>query len=464
VLVRNTSNEIKEIELEASASDYLAHFNESNIELDAHSQKYVDLEIYAYPGASLGSHYVNISARTDDDYEQAKAYFTVKDCETPATQSFTLSMSGTCTALDKGTDKNISFTVKNNTSSDITVNLQTVADIPTEVQTSVDLGPNQTKTLKLKASARLDEATGKHYVKLYAWTANYRVYKDACFEVGKKRKTNISLKDSNISIEQCSNSVFVLLLENKGDYNESYSIEVGNSTKAKITIPDKNISLMPGKSKEIFINVDVPLDMKEGAYWFDIIIKGKETFTKRLYFDVVKAPEKVASTVEIATYPSKIVLFPGEDKTISVSLANLSTEKITGIVISWTTPQGIEIENATVDLESKETAAFEFNVWAADDMEPGTYYGTLSMKVDDKEVSKKITLVITTEEQAAPVEEGGEQPEQGEGFAPFAVLGSLSQPLGIGLIILLIIVIAMVALKGFIESDVDHSQPVWHRR
>ncbi|MCX6801585.1 MAG: hypothetical protein NT067_00575 [Candidatus Diapherotrites archaeon] len=464
VLVRNTSNEIKEIELEASSSTYLATFEESNIELDAHSQEYVELEIYAYPDASLGSHYVNVSARTDDDYEQVKAYFTVKDCEATATQSFSLSMSGTCTALDKGTDKNISFTVKNNTSSDLTVYLQAVADIPTEVQASIDLGPHQSKILKLKASARADEGTGKHYVKLYAWAGNYRVYKDACFEVGKKRKTDISLKDNNISIEQCSNSVFVLLLENKGDYNETYSIELSNSTRAKITLSDKNISILAGKGKEVFINVDVPLDMAEGTYWFDLVVKGKETFRKRLYFDVVKAPEKTAATVEIATYPSKIVLFQGEEKTVSVSLANLSSEAISGIKVSWEMPQGIEAENATVDLESKEAAAFEFNVLADEDIEPGTYYGTLSMKVDDKEASKKITIVITTPEQAAPAEEGEGQTEEGEGLAPLAVLASLGQPLGIGLIILLMLVIVMVALKGFIESDVDHSKPVWHRR
>ncbi|MEM0360688.1 MAG: hypothetical protein QXK06_05120 [Candidatus Diapherotrites archaeon] len=464
ILVRNNSSEIKEVELEASSTEFLAYFEESTIEVDARSEKYVPLKTYVYPGTSLGSYYVNVSARTDQEYAQTKAYFTVKDCEEPDTQSFTLSLSGTCVSLEKGKDKNISFTVKNNTSNNLTVNLQTIADIPTEVQGSVDLNPNETKTLRLNASARLDEATGKHYVKLYAWTAKHREYKTACFDVEKRRKSVFSVKDRNTTIEQCSNAVFSLLIENQGDYNESYSIEISNSTKAKITLSEKSFTLAPGKGREVFINVDAPMDLKEGTYWFDVLVKGSETFSKRIYFSVVKAREKVQAEIEIAAYPSTIIIFPGETKKVSVALANRSSEKISGIKINWSMPQGTSIQNAIVDLEAKEVAAFEFNAWASEEIAPENYYGTLSVEFDGRKISKNITIAVVSPQQPVPAESEGKSSEATQGFWPLSALAALGKPLGIGLIILLIIVIVMIALKGFIESDTNHSKPVWHRR
>lgn len=462
VLVKNRHNEVKDVELSASSTEFLASFEKSEIEIDAHSQKYADLEVYVYPDTRVGSRYVYIYARTDEDYARKKAYFTVKDCEEPVTQSFSITLTSACQSLEKGQDKNISFKVKNKTDGMLTVHLQAVADIPTEVQGSIDLAPNQSKILKLQVSARLDEEPGKHYVKLYGWAKNYRIIKTACIDVKKKRETVVSLAENNLSIEQCENNVFVLSIENRGDYNEDYSIEVSNSTGATITLSDKNFELSPGKGKEVFINVDIPLDMEEGDYWFDILVKNKETFTKRLYFTVKKAVEPIPYTVELTSYPYKIVLVPGEEKTISIAITNLSNEEVSDIRLEWSLPLFLSTPDSIISVKANETGLIEQTISAGIEAAPGTYYGALSMKVDDKEVSKKITIVIVEPELAIEPEKPEE--EEGEGFWPFAGMVSLGTSLGIGLIILLTIVIIMIALKGFIESDRDFSKPVWHRR
>jgi len=467
VKVRNTSNEIKTVELSASSSEFLATFEEDEIELDAHSEKYVDLEVYVYNDTSLGSHYVNVYAETDGDYVSRKAYFTVTDCEEPEENSFSLSVSSGCTSVDKGKDRNVSFTVKNKTGNDLTVNLQTVAGIPTEVQSEVHLNAHESKTVKVMVSARNDDEPGRHYVKLYGWTAKYRLMKTFCVDIDKRRDTVLTLTENNLDIEQCKNEIFVLVIENRGDYNEDYEIEISNSTGANITLSDDDFDLDAGKAKEIFVNVDVPLDMETGDYHFDVLVKNTETFTKRVYFTVIKAVEPLPSTLELATYPSKIVLVPGEIKTISVSLANLTNDDIDGIELEWSLPPFAYTPDSTIEIKGGERLTIEQEVSLDPDAIPGTYYGTLSMKFDGYEVTKKVALVVVEPETIGPGPGDGDgdgEDGDGAGFAPFVGLFTLGQSWGIGLIILLIIVIIMVALKGIIESDTDYSKPLWHRR
>ena len=463
VLVKNNSDEIKTVNLSASSTEFLGSFDNSEIEVDSHSQKYVYLNVYVYPSTSLGSHYVNVFAKTDNDLAEKKAYFNVKECEEPKENSFSITLTGSCQPIEKGHDINIPFSVRNRIDNDLTVSFQTVADIPTQVPGSTTLAANETKTLKINVKARESDKPGKHYVKLYAWTSKFRQMKTACVEIGKKRQTIVSLQENNLEIEQCRNDVFVLFIENRGDYNETYSIEVNNSTRANITPSEKQLSLKPGQGKQVFINVDIPLDMNEGKYSFDVLVKNRETFTKKLSFTVVKAKAPLPKIVALTTYPSTIILLPGENKTISLAVSNLTEEKVEGIKLEWSLPSFLYAEDGTVSVGAKDTTMIEQTISTSPDASLGTYYGWLSMDIDNTKVTKKITIVIV---EPKTVLEPGKTSGESEkpGFWSATGLFALANPLGIGLIILLTIVIIMVALKGIIESDTDYSKPVWHRR
>ncbi len=463
ILVKNNSDEIKTVSMSASSTEFLASFDNSKTEVDSHSQKYVYLNVYVYPGTSLGSHYINVFAQTDNDSVKKKAYFNVKECEEPEENSFSVTMSGSCQPIEKGKDLNMSFSVKNRTDNELTVSFQTVADIPSQVPASITLAPQETKTVEFNVKARESDETGKHYIKLYAWTPKFRVMKTACVEIEKKRKTVISLQENNLEIEQCRNNVFVLFIENRGDYNESYKIEVNNSTRASVTLSEKEISLKPGEAKQVFVNVDVPLDMNEGKYSFDVLIKNKETFTKKLIFSVVRAKTPAPTTIALTSYPATIVLLPGEEKTISIAVSNLTMEKVDGINIEWSLPSFLYAENGTISVEPQNTTIIEQAISTSPEAVTGTYYGWLSLNIDNTKVTKKITVVIVEPKTVLEPETTGEEGKK-PGFWGTTGLFALANPLEIGLIILLTIVIIMVALKGIIESDTDYSKPVWHRR
>ncbi len=465
VLVKNNTGELKEIELSASSNEFLASFEENKLELDAHSEEYASLELYIYGSTSLGSHYVTVYAETDGERESEKAYFTVKECEEPEENSFSLSMTSACQPLGKGEDKNIQFTLRNKTGSELTVHLQTVSDLPTEVPLAVRLDPHDSERFEFNVRARDSDEHGSHDVKLYAWTETYRIMKKACVDVEKQRETRVSLEEDSLEIIQCENGVFVLSVENLGDYEEEYEIEISNSTAAKVKVSDDKFELGKGEGKQVFINVDVPLDMGTGNYHFDVLVINRETFTKRVNFSVKEAEETGAARVELTHYPSKVVLVPGEEKLVSFTVTNLSLQKITGIALEWSLPDFVFTPDNSIDAEGNETMLVEQLIAVDSAAEPGTYYGKLSMEFDGKKTEKTIAIVIVEPE---TVVEGGESEEEGKeetsGFLMPAGFFSLGEPMGIGLIILLLIVITMVALKGVIESDTDYTKPVWHRR
>jgi len=463
VKIENNSSQQKDVELSASSNTHLASFDNTEIEVDSHSYKYVDMELYVYDDTSLGTKYVYVYAETDDGSVREKVYFTVKECENAdEDERFSITMTTSCQSMDKGEDKNISFTVKNLTNKDITVNLQAVGDLPTEIPGSIDLGPRKSKRLEFNVEARKSDDTGKHYIKLYGWTSSHRVEKKACVNIDKEHKSVVTVQENKLEITRCENNVFVLLIENQGDYREDYEIELSNSTEARITLSDDDFRLDSGKGKEVFVNVDVPLEMSEGDYWFDAIVKNSDTFTKRLYFKVVKPDAPILSIVEFTSYPSKVVLYPSEQKIVSLAVTNLADYSVSDVSIEWFLPGFLSAENSLVSIKGKETTIIEQGLFANESTAPGIYYGTVKMTVDDKEISKKVTIVILDPStESTPEEE--EEWEEGL-FAPFVGLVSLGGATGIGLIILLTIVIVMVALKGIIESDTEVSRPVWHRR
>jgi len=463
VKISNSSYSVRDVELSATSNTYLANFDDDEIEVDSRSYEYVDMDLYVYDDARLGTKSVYVYAETEGDSVREKVYFTVKECEDDDDdERFSITMTSSCQSLDKGEDKNVSFTVKNLTSDDITVDLQTVADLPTEVQGSIELGPRKSKRLEFNVESRESDDTGKHYVKLYGWTSSHRVEKKACISIDKEHKSVVTVQENKLDITQCENNVFVLLIENQGDYTEDYEVEVSNSTGAKITLSDDEFELKKGKSQEVFVNVDVPLEMSEGDYSFDVIVKDGKTVTKKLYFKVVKPDAPVLSIVEFASYPSKIVFYPGEEKIVSLSITNLADYTVSDVGVEWFLPGFLSAESSTVTVKGKETTIIEQGILASDDIAPGTYTGTVKMTVDDKEVSKKVSIVVLDPD----AEIGSEEGEEGEEglFAPFIGLATLGGATGIGLIILLTIVIVMVALKGVIESDTEVSRPVWHRR
>jgi len=463
VKIRNNSSEHKFVELDTSSTSYLASFEEDEIEVDAHSYRYVDLEVYVYNDSSLGSHYVNVYAETDNSREQKKVYFIVKNCEEEEDNSFSMTLTSSCQSVDKGQDRNVSFSIRNRTSEKIRVELQTVADIPTQVPAYIDIEANDSETVKIKVSARESDKPGKHYVKVYAWNGAFRIQKTLCVDIEKKRNTVVSVEDASMDIEQCRNEVFVLLIENRGDYNEDYRIEVNNSTEANITLSEDRVEADAGESKQVFVNVNIPLNMETGDYDFDLLVKNGETFTKKIRFTVIEAETPTLTIIELTTFPSRLVMEPGEVKEVSLTVTNLSAEDIEDVKLEWQLPSFMRVTDSTETVEAGKTLAITMDVLVAEDTEPGYYTGWISMNVDGIKQTEEINVVIVEPESGYSSEE---EQENGENALEFLSAGffSLGGSAGIGLIILLAIVIIMIGLKGIIESDTDYRKPVWYRR
>jgi uncharacterized membrane protein len=400
VLVKNLTNRMLNVKLDASSTGFAARFEKSELELDSRQEVYVNLEVYGE--GSLGEHYIDIYARADSYYVKRRAYFRLVECPETPSRIFSLEVPAECISLEKLQDKNVAFTIKNLTGLRQAVNIQTVSDILSETDNSITLQPHEKKMLYVKVYARDQDKPGKHYIKIYAWKGSYREKKELCVEVKPLRKSAVILADNDIEIEQCSFGLFVLTIENRGDTEESYKISVNNATQASIKVSDESFSLQPHEGKEVFITVNVPVDMPLGNYSADIVIENESIWVKTIYFTVIEPamPEEVVEARPmIVSYPTTISIFPGEERIASLVLYNPSTESI-DVSIEFELPEGFYSPKRSFTLEPGASKTIVNNVRAYEDVEPGQYYyGKIIMRYDDTVIEKPIKFYVEKPEE-----------------------------------------------------------------
>lgn len=437
VLLRNRSNKIVNVKLEASSNSFVARFKQNEFELDAHQELYAELEIYAE--GSVGDHYVYVYARSGSQYVKERAWFRIEECPEPQARTFEISVPASCIEIEKNKDRNIAFTIKNLQSKKQTVNLQTVSDILSKVQKTVTLEANQRKTLYVKARAREYDEPGKHYIRIYGWNDDYREKKELCIEVKPMRKSIVSLAENNLEIEQCSFAVFVLTIENQGDLDENYEITINNSTQASIKASDTKFSLKPKSGKEIFITVTVPEDMPLGDYNAEVVIENEDIWVKSLRFKVVEsAVPVIEKRPMLVSYPTSIAIFPGEQRNASVIVLNPSTESI-DVSIEFELPEGFHSQNRSFTLEANKSKEIVNTIEAEDWLTPGeSYYGKIIMSYDGERVEKRIRLYV----ESFPPEE-----------SPGAGMVSLSAPLLAGILLFLAFILIILMVKNITSKE-----------
>ena len=444
VLVRNRSNRVVNVKLEASSNGFVARFKQNEFELDPRQELYAELEVYAE--GSLGEHYVYVYARSDHDYVKKKAWFNIVECPEVPKRSFALEVPTSCIDLQKNQEKSIAFSLKNLLDSKQKINLQTVSDIISNVEKSVTLEPNQKKTLYVKVYAKEYVEPGKHYVRIYAWNSSYREKKELCIDVKPMRKSRVVLEENYKEIEQCSFGVYTLTIENQGDLEEEYEIRVNNPTKASIKLSDSEFSLKPKSGKEVFITVNVPEDMPTGDYNAEIIVENEDVWVKTIYFKVVRAtrPEVPApakpSRLMVVSYPVSIAFYPGEQREASLVLYNPS-ENTYEVTVTFDLPEGFTSQKRSFTLGPEESKTIVNVIEASGMLEPGkTYFGRIKIEYDGKTITKALRLHI----EYPPEEISGQAPV---GFALLSPEAIITGILIIAAFVLIIIMIKNISAK-----------------
>ncbi len=464
VKVQNNYSTTKRIKLSSESTEFLASFEDNEIELGPHESGYVDLTVYADSSVPSGEGYVFIYGKTETDYVRKNAFFDVRDCGKEKETTFEITMSESCSEIEKERDYNFAFEVKSLSDKTQVVNLQTVSDLVTEIsEKQIVLAPRDTETLKFTVSAEKSDSVGTHEVEVFGWNSYHREKKIKCIEVLPLSRTKVTLKENYLFISQCGYGVFTLVIENQGDKEEHYFIRANNPTPATVTFSENEFTVGAGETIEIFVSVNVPPKAELGSYEITAIIENSEVYAKTLNFTVVKEkpilPGGELYGLVFTSYPSQAVLSSGKDKNISLKVTNFTGEDLTDIGLEFELPEGFSTTERKFSLAKGKTQTIMQKISASEDVKEGYYDANIVLLFDGNKTVKKLKLIVSEET-------AEEKPNLQKTLATaMAGLVSLAPIAGMGLIILLIIILVLLVL-GVIAPrwHSRNSIPVWRRR
>lgn len=460
VLIRNNSDEFKEVELQAENEMLLPYFERKAIGLMPQQEKYVELRVHPSPYSSMGRHYVSMYARTDDETVKETVTLDVEDCDKEEAR-FTVDISTrSCFVVDKEEDEKIYFSVENLLEEEQKIYFSTGGGLPTRLQTSsawLEEKEEREFYFEVKADER---ARVKDYnVTLKVWNSTGSIEKSLCVRPRKEHITEANVRENNLVIRQCESAVFTILLENNGDYYEDFELEVDNdNSKIEAVLSDDDVRLEKRSSKEAYVSVNVLEYAKEGNYSITLEINtDDEDFEKELMFKVVEkeAPIELPS-LEITGYASSVRMDENSEKSILVRIKNNGETVLENVTVEMDSlPKGVTATfERNIGLLPGQEKEFELFIQTEEETE-GEYNVMLLAHNTETSTEKMVTLIAETAE-----EEPVEEIVIGSMAGLFAAGGSAL----LGLAVLVIVITALVLIARVLRTpNTKKEKETWMR-
>ncbi|MBN2067025.1 MAG: hypothetical protein JW744_01000 [Candidatus Diapherotrites archaeon] len=463
VLVRNNSDEYKEVELQAENEMLLPYFKPSSFTLVPFQEKYVELKLHPSPYSAEGSHDVSMYAITDEETAKKSLKVDVVECGNEEKAGFTVRLTSSCKTVEKGKEEKIYFTVENMKDEEQKLYFSAGNDLDARMQaSSAWLEANEKRTFYFAVNIP-EEATVKDYnVTLHAWNSDYSVEKSTCIRPRKMHSTEVSVEENNLEVKSCGSAVFTALLENLGDYSEKFEMELDNGyDEIEAELSEDELTLEKHSKRQIFVNVSALPEAEEKQYEIELEVKtDDETFRKKLRFRVVEEEEEPEpqEMLEITGYSSSLRIDENSSKALLVSIRNNSKEEISGIQARLLSlPTGITaVSVASQHLLPGEEKQLEIMLKAA----PGTA-GTYSilLQAASQEYTQSETVQLTVAE--AEEEQEEEQQSKLQGLIGLFATGG-SALLGLAALVILITAVVLIA-RAVRTPNTNTKKEAWMR-
>lgn len=459
VLVRNNSDEFKEVDLHADNEMLLPYFEEGTIDLAPFEEEYVKLRIHASSYSSLGTRYVSMYAITEDETVKKTVAVDVEDCGDEKEANFSVKLPSGCITIEKGKYQKVYFNVKNLDNEEQKVYFSVGGELITKMQNySAWLEANQERQFYFEVFADDSDRVKDYNITLNVWNEDYSVEKSKCIRPVKSHSPSVEIKKNDLKIQECGSTVFTVLLNNNGDYLEDFVLELtGVDSDIKAVLSDKTVRVEKQHSKEVYVSVNAKESAAQGKY--TIILKaraGTKRFEEDLRFAIVPEEEPVPElpSLGIAGYASTIKMDENSSKALLLTLRNNGNEEIKGISVELLgLPAGITaIRPALVSLLPGQEKDIELQITAGKG-KAGEYNLALRAYNSDVSEEKQVRLIVNQ----------AEQQEQGI-FAGFAGLLEAGGFALLGLLVIVIVVLALALIARAISPNNAKEKEVWVRR
>ncbi len=459
VLVRNNSDEFKDVELQAENEMLLPYFGRKEITLTPFQEKYVELRLHPSPYSSEGRHYVSMYAITEDEVAKKRIAIDVVECGEEESPEFSVRINSKCFVAEKGEPERIYFTVLNRLGREQKVYFSVGGKLDARMQTySAWLEENEEREFYFEVEVDEEAKVMDYYLKLRVWNQDYSVEKSVCIRPRRMHLTSVEVEENDLVIRQCESAVFTITLKNTGDYSEDFELRLDSDySKIEALLSEDDVELEKQSSKQVYVSVNVFESAPEGDY---IIVLGIEAalerFEKQLRFTVVpEEKETELPLLEIVGYASSLRMDENSEKTLLVSVKNNGGQQLDGISISiWGLPIGItSTTESNVSLLPGQAKAFELAIRAAEGT-IGEYNPVLQANSPEQSDEKGLRLIVEA------AKEDGEETVLTGLVGLFAAGGSAL----LGLAALVVIILALVLVSRTARAPGTQSKKeIWVR-
>ncbi|MAG21743.1 MAG: hypothetical protein CL943_00360 [Candidatus Diapherotrites archaeon] len=449
VLVKNNSNELKQIRLWADNEMLLPYFSPDSIVLDSQEEKYVNVVVHAGRHTLLGDYRVSLFAESGSEQAKKVAFVDIKDCEEEEIE-FVIEFPTSCQRAEKDEEERVSYSVRNLTDEEIELRVAIESTLPTDYKSRIRLEENEERTFRIDVTPRLDEETGRHDLTLIVWDpeTGRTEERTKCVLVNTVASGAVEFLNNNLEIEQGSSDVFILVAKNTGDEEIDFridTIENFDTDLIDVSISDSRFDLDEGEQQYVYIAVSTMGTSPLGSFEFDVTVRiDGENVTETLYFNVVETLPERETELEITSFPLQVKVVGGEETSFIASIKNNSEEALENITVQLVgLPNGAfapSIKN--LSLEAGQSRDVQLYI-STTDVEEGIYTATIEAKTSEFKVSEEIEFVVEAEAQAT-----GDEPEEDDETGQFiSGLFTAGYNTMLGLVTLAI-VIALIVLIG----------------
>ncbi len=460
VLVRNNSDEFKQVQLQAENEMLLPFFKPSNLSLLPHQEKYVKLVVAVAPSLAEEEYTVSMYAITGDETVKETVELRVVDCDEEGA-GFSLRVPSGCISVEKERDRKVFFSVKNEKSVEQLLQFSVSDELPVTLQTdSAWLESGIERQFYFTVNVPADSAVKDYNLSISVSNNGHSIEKGICIRPQRIHLTYVTVQENDLGIAECGSAVFKILLENGGDFSERFQLSLVNDNDDVVNavLSEEDVTVEKHGSKTVFVNVSALPEADEGDYSIELHVKtAAKTFEEQLRFSIEGEEEPVEPELpglEIASYPSAITMDENSEKTAFVSIRNNSEETIEGILIKLSSlPAGVAAAGESeISLEAGEEQQFELILRAAA-RTAGEHSIIVSAKSADYSAAKTIRLII---EKEAPEEEAN-----GELMPSLVGLFTAGGIALLGLAALIILVAVIVLIAKAAASPTRIKKEVW---
>jgi len=466
VLVRNNSDEFKQVQLQAENEMLLPFFEPSSLSLLPHQERYVKLVAAALPSLKGEEYTVSMYAITGDETVKETVELRIVDCEEEET-GFSLKVPSGCISVEKEKDRKVFFSVKNEEDEEQLLEFSVSDELPVSLQTgSAWLEAGIERQFYFTVNIPADSDVKDYNLSVIVSNNGHSIEKGICIRPQKIRLAYVTVQGNDFEIAECGSAVFKILLENGGDFSERFQLSLVNDNNDAVNavLSEKDVTVEKHGSKIIFVNVSALQEAELGDYEIELSVKtSSKTFEEELRFSIEAEEEEPVEPelpeLEIASYPRAITMDANSEKTVFVSIRNNSEEAMESISIELRgLPAGITATSESrISLDAGEEQQLELTI-NSPAATAGEYSISVSAKNSDYSAAKRIRLIV---EKAEPEEAAEQQQTLFAGFAGLLAAGGSAL---LGLVALIILVAIIVLIVKAAASPTQIKKEAWMKQ